>query len=162
MTRLPLSARSGLMISASSRPWSLGQQFSYGGTGSRHRGSQRFGQPNSLAEVHRLNANHVRWRERPAESRQTGQYGDWVHPMRVITGITRYKVLRTDGQHRDLTRTTTSRQRIEKNQRRVAVEQVIAQMQAPDPVVDQAYVGRQWLVRRLQVPDDLGAETVVA
>ena len=35
-------------------------------------------------------------------------------------------------------------------------------MHAPDPIVDQAYVGRQRLVRCLQVPNDLGAETVVA
>jgi hypothetical protein len=155
------------VISASSRPRSLGQQLSYGRTGDRHRSAQRFGQPYSLAEPHRLSTDYVRWRERPAEGWQGGQHGDWIHSMRVITGITRRKILRTYGQHRDLTwtsitRTGISRQRINENQRRITVEQVIAQMQAADPVVDEAYVGRQRLVRCLQVPDDLRAETVVA
>jgi hypothetical protein len=129
------------MISASSSPWSLGQQFSYGGTGNRHSATQWFGQPNPLAKLHRLSTDHVRRRERPAQGRQAGQYGDRVHPMRVVTGVTRRKIFRAYGQHRDLTRTTitrwgVARQRIEKNQRRIAVEQVITQMHAPDPIVD--------------------------
>lgn len=161
--QLSLPARRRLMISASSRPWSLGQQFSYGGTGDRHCATQRFGQPNSFAELHRLSPNHVRRRESSAEGRQAGQYGDWVHPMRVVTGITRSKILRTYGQDRDLTRTTISRQRIDENQRRIIVEQVIAKMDPPDSIVDDAYLGRQRVLTRcLQVPDDLRAETVVA
>jgi hypothetical protein len=123
--RLPLSARRGLMISAFSRPWSLGQQFSYGGTGDPNRATQRSGQPNSLAEVHRLSADHVRRRERPAEGWQAGQYGDWVHSMRVVrvvTGVTRCEILGTYGQNRYLTRTATSRHRIDENQRRIPVE----------------------------------------
>src|SRR5829696_8829047 len=128
MMQLSLPARRRLMISASSRPWSLGQQVSYGGTGDRHCATQRFGQPNSFAELHRLSPNHVRRRERSTEGWQASQYGDWVHLMRIVTGITRREVLRTYGQHRDLTRTTITRwgvgrQRIEKNQRRVTVEQ---------------------------------------
>src|SRR5215212_6128672 len=141
MMQLSLPARRRLMISASSRPWSLGQQISYGGTGDRHCATQWFGQPNSFTELHRLSPNHVRRRERSAEGRQASQYGDWVHPMRVVTGITRRKILRTYGQHRDLTRTTITRtgigrQRINENKRRITVEQVITQMHAADPIVD--------------------------
>jgi hypothetical protein len=109
MTWLPLPARSGLMISASSRPWSLGQQRSYDGTGGRHRTTQRFGQPNSFAKVHRVSPDHVRRREGPAEGRQAGQHGDWIHPMRVITDVTQWKIVRTHGEHRDLTWTSITR-----------------------------------------------------
>jgi hypothetical protein len=120
--RLSLSARRGLMISTFSRPWSLGQQFSYGGTSDPNRATQRSGQPNSLAEVHRLSADHVRRRERPAERWQAGQHGDWVHSMRVVTGVTRCEILGTYGQNRYLTRTAASRHRIDKNQRRIPDE----------------------------------------
>ena len=100
------------MISASSRPWSLGQQFSYGRSGDLNCATQRFGQPNSFGEVHRVSPDHVRRRERPAEGRQAGQHGDWIHPMRVITDLTQWKIVRTYGKHRDLTWTSITRRAI--------------------------------------------------
>jgi hypothetical protein len=151
------------MIRALRRPRSLRKQLLYSISRDWHRTTHWFRQPNSLAEIHRLSADHVCRRERPAESGQTGQHGDWVHSMRVIASVSRGKILRVDGQRRNLARTPSSRKRINENQRRITVKQVVAQMQPADSIVDQVYVGRQYgLPRCLQVPNDLRTESVVA
>src|SRR6188472_492122 len=150
-----------------SGPRAGGQQFSYGGAGHGHSRAQGIRQADPLRQVCWLSADDVGRRQRAAERWQAGQHGHGIHAVRVstvrVTAVGVGNVVRVHRHDPDFAGPTKTGHRVDDDQCRVALEEVIAEVQATNPVVNQPDRLRQWrLLRSPEVPYHLRTETVVA
>jgi hypothetical protein len=137
----------------------LPHQPAYGGGCRWHRILHGRRQPNSFGELDWSTAHQVRRRQLSAKVGERRQHCDWVHPVSVE--LPALHILGTDLENDQPTGCAGSRASIDQHKCVVSLEQVVGQVHAAYPIVDQPGLHRERLRFSGKVADDLRSEPVV-